>query len=196
MQFNRILALVGFVLSAGMLASAAPTAVSNGFVARCSSGCTSGTSVLELVTDLKAKVDITLSKLDTCKQTGSNPTGLFVELAVLVEKCKQTVAAVEVDTTGAYNGVKADVSNIVAKIILDVSTGCGKFQNVKLDGFLYVDLCAKIDLALKGLCITLNGLISGCLKLISVICLTKSLLLSVVNFKLCLSLFSSLRLAL
>ena len=61
---------------------------------------------------------ISVSILDTCKQAGSNPTGLFVELAVLIEKCKQTVAAAEVDTAGAYNGVKIDVSNIVAKIIL------------------------------------------------------------------------------
>lgn len=49
----------------------------------------------------------------------------------------------------------------------DVSTGCSKFQNVKVDGFVYADLCAKIDLALKGLCVTLDGLLKGCLKLIS-----------------------------
>lgn len=55
---------------------------------------------------------------DTCQQTGTNPTELFVELAALVEKCKQTVTVVEVDTTGAYNGVKTQVSNIVAEIIL------------------------------------------------------------------------------
>lgn len=63
MQFTRVLALVGFVLSAGMFASAAPAAVSNGVAARCSSGCTSGTDILGAVIDLKANVDVALSAL-------------------------------------------------------------------------------------------------------------------------------------
>ncbi|KAG9127050.1 hypothetical protein FRC07_000886 [Ceratobasidium sp. 392] len=193
MHFTRIFTFVGFVLSAGF-AAAVPVRHSNAVAARCSSGCTSGTNVLGLVTSLQADVAVTLSLLDKCKATGANPNELFVKLATLVETCNQAVAAVEVDTTGAYNGVKTQVSNIAAKIVLDVSTGCSKFQNVKLDGFVYLDLCAKIDLALKGLCVTLNGLISGCLKLISTLCLVKSVLLSTVNFKLCLSLFTSLRL--
>ncbi|QRW00509.1 hypothetical protein RhiJN_28527 [Ceratobasidium sp. AG-Ba] len=193
MQFTRIFTLVGLVLSA-VLVAAAPVPSSNAVTSPCSTGCTSGTNVLGLLTSLRTDVNVTLSLLDKCKATGANPTDLFVKLAALVETCKNAVATVEADTTGVYNGVKVQVSNIAAQIVLDVSTGCGKFKNVKLDGFVYLDLCAKIDLALKGLCVTLNGLISGCLQLISTICLTKSVLLSTVNFKFCLSLFTSLRL--
>ncbi|KAG9096033.1 hypothetical protein FRC06_009157 [Ceratobasidium sp. 370] len=168
MQLTRIFALVGVVLSAG-LAAAAPISHSNAVVARCSSGCTSGTQILDLVVDLQVEVKTTLSLLDKCKATGANPTDLFVKLATLVDTCNQAVAVVEVDTTGVYNGIKAQVSDIVAKIVLDIGTGCGKFQNVKIDGFVYLELCAKIDLALKGLCVTLDVLISGCLKLISIL---------------------------
>ncbi|KAG8686714.1 hypothetical protein FRC09_013957 [Ceratobasidium sp. 395] len=193
MQLTRIFALVGFVLSAGM-AAAAPISHSDAVAARCSNGCTSGTDVLGLVTDLQADVSVTLALLEKCKATGANPTDLFVKLTTLVDTCNKAVAAVEVDTAGKYNGVKTQVSDITSKIILDVSTGCSKFKDTKIEGFAYLSLCTKIDLALKGLCVTLNGLISGCLKLISTACLVKSVLLSTVNFKLCLSLFTSFRL--
>ncbi|KAG8694813.1 hypothetical protein FRC08_008246 [Ceratobasidium sp. 394] len=195
MQFIRIFALVGIVLSAG-LAVAAPVSHPNAVAPRCSDGCTSGTKLLGLVTNLQADVKTTLSLLAETKATGANPTDLFVKLATLVDTCTETVAVVEVDTTGVYNGVKAQVSNIAAKIILDISTGCSKFQNVKIEGFAYLDLCTKIDLALKGLCVAMNALISGCLQLISVLCLAKSTLLAIVNFKFCLGLFAGLKLSL
>ncbi|KAG8746566.1 hypothetical protein FRC10_004418 [Ceratobasidium sp. 414] len=188
MQFTRIFGLVAIVLSA--LAAAAPVPHSNAVAARCTGDCTS--DVLGLVLHLQADVQATLSLLDECKATNANPTDLFVKLAVLVETATQAVAIVKVDTIGIYSSVEVQISNIVAKIILDIGTGCSKFQNVKIDGFVYLALCAKIDLALKGLCIALNVLISGSLQLIAVLCLVKSALLSVVNFKLCLTLFASL----
>ncbi|KAG8691884.1 hypothetical protein FRC11_006465 [Ceratobasidium sp. 423] len=192
MKFTRLVSLFTTVMSASVLVLAAHIATSHrsDITDRCG-GCNAGEKALLFVNELEADVRSTLALLDNCRTTGSNPTDLFVELASKVDQCNSAVAAFGVGGTGPDSKMAAQVSDTAAKIILDISTGCSKFQNVKIDGFDYAKLSSKIDMALKGFCIALDGLIKGCIRRISSICLPKSSLLSAANFKACLAVFGN-----
>ncbi|CAE6520002.1 unnamed protein product [Rhizoctonia solani] len=194
MKFTRLVSLFTTVMSASVLVLAASVVtVHRGDITDLCGGRDAGEQALSLVNRLQADVRSTLASLDKCRVAGSNPTDLFNELASKVTQCNGAMAAIGVDGTDAdrKTAAQVQVSDIAAKMILDIGTGCSKFQDVKIDGFDYMKLSSKIDEALKGFCVTLDGLIKGCLRLISSICMPKSLLLSAANFKGCLATFAN-----
>ncbi|CAE6462988.1 unnamed protein product [Rhizoctonia solani] len=195
MKFTRLVSFVAAIVSASVLVAAAPVPSAPPRNDYCS-GCNYGERALSLVTTLQVEVSKTLILLDDCRNAGSNPTDLFIHLAAKVDECNSAVAAVGVDDLELVASVRAQVSNIAAKIILDISTGCSKFQDVKIENFNYVALSAKIDVALKGLCISLDVLIQGFVKLVSSICLPNAVLLVAANLRACLSIFANISLTL
>ncbi|CUA75172.1 hypothetical protein RSOLAG22IIIB_01820 [Rhizoctonia solani] len=197
MKFTRVVSFLVTVVSTSVLVVATPVETLSGSdISGLCRGCNPGRQVLSLVKKLQADTRATLALLENCRTTGCNTTDLFVELAAKVDQCNNAAVTLEVDDTNLDSKTKVQVSEIVTRIILDVSTGCSKFQDVNIEDFVYVSLCSKIDVALKELCITLDLLIKGCLGLISSICLPKSALLLAANFKACLSIFTNLSLGL
>ncbi|KDN51601.1 hypothetical protein RSAG8_00146, partial [Rhizoctonia solani AG-8 WAC10335] len=179
MRFTRFVSLLATIAFASVFVAASPAAF----------GCNSGEQVLKLVKNLHDEVRETLMSLDNCYTSGSNPTDIFTQLASKVDRSNSAMAAAGVDGTDLdpKTAVQVQVSDITAKMILDISTGCSKFQKVEIKDFDYAALSSKIDMALKGLCIGLDELIDGCLSLISSICLPNSMLLWAANMKHCLS---------
>ncbi|KAH7340567.1 hypothetical protein B0J17DRAFT_324838 [Rhizoctonia solani] len=192
MKFTRLVSFVAAIVSTSVLVAATPVPSPPPSYDHCS-GCNYGEQTLSLVTKLQVEVSKTLILLDDCHNTGSDPTDLFIQLATNVDQCNSAVAAVGVD--GSNPDVKASiqiqVSDIAAEIILDISTGCSKFQNVKIENFNYIALSAKIDATLKGLCVSLNVLIQGFIKHVSSICLPKTAILLAANLKACLSILAN-----
>ncbi|KAJ1310094.1 hypothetical protein OPQ81_006841 [Rhizoctonia solani] len=141
MKFTHFVPLLATVVFATVLVAAAPVPTLNRshITGRCS-GCHSGEQALSLVSKLQADVHDALALLDNRHATGSNPADLFIELATKIDQCNSAAAAAKVDGANLDSKMAVQVSDITAKIILDISTGCSKFRNVKIDGLPQVDL--------------------------------------------------------
>ncbi|CAE6427229.1 hypothetical protein ACGC1H_004614 [Rhizoctonia solani] len=194
MKFTHLVSFFVTVASASVLVAATPviTLSRSDITGRCS-GCNSGEQALLLVKGLEAEVHETLASLDNYRATASNPADLFTHLTSKVDQCNSAMVAVEVSSVDVdpKSAIQAQVADITANMILDISDKCSKFRDVNIKDFDYAALSYKLDMALKELCVALDGSMKGSLDLISSICLPKSMLLWAANMKKCLAILAT-----
>ncbi|KAJ1302417.1 hypothetical protein OPQ81_002736 [Rhizoctonia solani] len=199
MQFQTSLSrfsafLLFFLSSLALLACASPVAApaaavalpGHGLVARgtCSVGCTTGTKTEEILIKLKADVDIQLGLLDKCLETGEKPDAVILKIEELINTAVAAISKLDVDLLGLLNGKITAIVNLLVYILISVATHCGKWVSKGAAEFeAFLQLCAKLDVALKALLSTCNGL--GALLLVLIKVLVNVTTLVKVKFNLC-----------
>ncbi|KAJ1302432.1 hypothetical protein OPQ81_002750 [Rhizoctonia solani] len=199
MQFHTSLSrfsafLLFFLSSLSLLACASPVAApaaavalpEHGLVPRgtCVVGCTTGTKTEEILVKLKADVDIQLGLLDKCLETGEKPDAIILKIEALINVAVAAIVKLDVDLLGLLNGKITIIVNLLVSILISVATHCGKWASKGAAEFeVFLQLCVKLDVALKALLSTCNGL--GALLLVLIKVLVDVSVLVKVKFSLC-----------
>ncbi|KAJ1299317.1 hypothetical protein OPQ81_011865 [Rhizoctonia solani] len=162
MQFQTSLSrfsafLLFFLSSIALLACASPVAApaaavalpGHGLVARgtCSVGCTTGTKTEEILIKLKADVDIQLDLLDKCLETGEKPDAIILKIEGLINTAVAAISKLDIDLLGLLR--RKDHRH--CQLASGLRKGAAEFE-------AFLQLCAKLDVALKALLSTCNGL--------------------------------------
>ncbi|KAG8736999.1 hypothetical protein FRC10_008660 [Ceratobasidium sp. 414] len=187
--FTRLTSFLLFVLSLSFLTCALPTpaaAGSNGLAVR-NDACQ---GVLDILVELKAKVDVTTNALLGC--------GTLAEVTVQVDLLAGEVeaAAEAILAIGTHNDVGADIkANIaaeVAAIICVIVQACLSIS-LKFGLSVVLVICAKIDACIHLLLVNLGLCIEGIVVVIAKLVVGASAdTLLKLDFKLCLSIFAIL----
>ncbi|KAG8769719.1 hypothetical protein FRC12_004788 [Ceratobasidium sp. 428] len=196
--FSRFSAFVLVLLSSlALLSCASPIAggaavalPEHNLVARggtCSLNCDTGTKTADILLKLKADVDVQLVLLDKCLDDKTDPTVVILKIVALIEAAVKLIVDLKVDLTGLLNLKITVIVNLLVSILVGIATHCGKWVDkgaalhIKLEVFLA--LCAKLDVALKLLLSTCNGL--GAVLLVLIKVLINVTILVKVKFNLC-----------
>ncbi|CAE6471180.1 unnamed protein product [Rhizoctonia solani] len=202
MQFHNSLSrlsafLLFFISSMALLACASPVALpatvaalpEHGLVPRgtCVLGCTTGTKTEDILVKLKADIDVQLVLLDKCLETGEKPDGIILKIEALINVAVAAIVKLDVDLLGLLNGKITIIVNLLVTILISVATHCGKWASKGAAEFeVFLQLCVKLDVALKALLSTCNGL--GALLLVLIKVLVNVTVLITVKFNLCIGL--------
>ncbi|CUA73457.1 hypothetical protein RSOLAG22IIIB_10812 [Rhizoctonia solani] len=201
MQFHSSLSrlsafLLFFLSSFALLACASPVAAPAGAVAPPEHAlvprgtcvvCNTGTKTEEILVKLKADIDVQLLLLDKCLETGEKPDGIIVKIEALINVAVAAIVKLDVDLLGLLNGKITIIVNLLVTILISVATHCGKWASKGAAEFeVFLQLCVKLDVALKALLSTCNGLGAVLLVLIKVL-INVSVLIKV-RFNLCIGL--------
>ncbi|KAG8719927.1 hypothetical protein FRC08_001648 [Ceratobasidium sp. 394] len=198
--FSRLSAFVLVLLSSLALLSCASPIVApavrdvalpeHGLVARggtCSLDCTTGTDTVNILVKLQADVNVQLGHLDECLDNKTDPTEVILKIVALINVAVEAILKLKVDLTGLLNLKITVIVNLLVSILVGIATHCGKWVDkgaalhIKLEVFLA--LCAKLDVALKALLSTCNGL--GAVLLVLIKVLINVTILVKVKFNLC-----------
>ncbi|CAE6343267.1 unnamed protein product [Rhizoctonia solani] len=201
MQFHNSLSrlstfLLFFLSSLALLACASPIAAPAQAVALPEHAlvprgtclvCNTGTKAEEILVKLKADIDVQLVLLDKCLETGEKPDGIIIKIEALINVAVAAIVKLDVDLLGLLNGKITIIVNLLVTILISVATHCGKWATKGAAEFeVFLQLCVKLDVALKALLSTCNGLGAVLLLLIKVL-VNVSVLLTV-KFNLCIGL--------
>ncbi|CAE6448961.1 hypothetical protein ACGC1H_007378 [Rhizoctonia solani] len=175
-NFGRLFSVLTFLLSLGFIAHALPAAPNAGLAVRAygspapSNGGyskpSSGNDVLNIMTDLKVKVDAHVAVL--AKAVVVADVKPRVDVLVADIKAVTTVlVGVKVDVDAE---VKAKIAVTVVAIISAIVKVCAAVS-VKIGVQVCLALWAQIDVALHLLILTLNICIAGLLQILIKLCL-------------------------
>ncbi|CAE7197554.1 unnamed protein product [Rhizoctonia solani] len=173
--FGRLFSVLTFLLSLGFIAHALPAAPHAGLAIRDYSPApsnggynkpTSGQGVLDVVLDLKVKVDGHLGVL--AKASVLADVKVAVEALVIdVKACAAALVGVKVDVDAE---IKAKIAATIVVIISAIVKVCAAVS-VKIGVQACLALWAQIDVALHLLILTLNVCITGFLQVLIKLCL-------------------------
>ncbi|KAG8723484.1 hypothetical protein FRC09_003148 [Ceratobasidium sp. 395] len=196
--FSRFSAFVLVLLSSlALLSCASPIAggaavalPEHNLVARggtCTVGCTTGDETAEILTKLNVDIKAQLVLLDKCLDDKTDPTAVILKIEALIKVAVAAILELKVDLTGLLNLKITVIVNLLVSILVGIATHCGKWVDkgaalhIKLEVFLA--LCAKLDVVLKLLLSTCNGL--GAVLLVLIKVLINVTILVKVKFNLC-----------
>ncbi|CAE6481311.1 hypothetical protein ACGC1H_007343 [Rhizoctonia solani] len=193
-SISRLSAFLLFFLSSfALLACASPVAVPTAAVALPEHAlvprgtclvCNTGDKTHAILVDLKANIDIQLGLLDKCLETGEKPDGIIIKIEALINVAVAAIVKLDVDLLGLLNGKVTLIVNLLASILISVATHCGKWASKGTAEFeVFLQLCVRLDVALKALLSTCNGL--GAVLLLLVKLLINVSILIKVKFNLC-----------
>ncbi|CAE6499084.1 unnamed protein product [Rhizoctonia solani] len=202
MQFHNSLSrlsafLLFFLSSMALLACASPIAApaaavalpEHGLVPRgtCVVGCTTGTKTADILVQLDLDIKVQLDLLDKCLENGTKPDDIIIKIEALINVAVAAIVKLDVDLLGLLNGKITIIVNLLVSILISVATHCGKWASKGAAEFeVFLQLCVKLDIALKALLSTCNGLGAVLLLLIKVL-INVSVLIKV-KFNLCIGL--------
>ncbi|KAB5590908.1 hypothetical protein CTheo_5660 [Ceratobasidium theobromae] len=153
----------------------------------CVVGCTTGAQTHEILVQLQADINIQLGLLDKCLEDGTNPTNVIVKIEALINAAVALIVKLDVDLLGLLNGRITLIVNLLVSILISVATHCSKWAVKGAAEFeVFLQLCVRLDVALKALLSTCNGLGALLLALIRIL-INVSVLVSV-RFNLCIGL--------
>ncbi|QRV94633.1 hypothetical protein RhiJN_22651 [Ceratobasidium sp. AG-Ba] len=153
----------------------------------CSLGCTTGHETVDILVKLKTDIDVQLVLLDKCLDDKKDPTEIIVKIEALINVAVQAILKLKVDLTGLLNLQITVIVNLLVSILVGIATHCGKWvdkgASLHIDIKVFLALCARLDVVLKLLLSTCNGL--GALLLVLIKVLINVSILIKVNFTLC-----------
>ncbi|CAE6364424.1 unnamed protein product [Rhizoctonia solani] len=196
-SMSRLSAFLLFFLSSlALLACASPVAAPASAVALSEHAlvprgtclvCNTGTKTETILVKLKADIDVQLGLLDKCLETGEKPDGIIIKIEALINVAVAAIVKLDVDLLGLLNGRITIIVNLLVTILISVATHCGKWASKGAAEFeIFLQLCVKLDVALKALLSTCNGL--GAVLLILIRVLINVSVLITVKFNLCIGL--------
>ncbi|KAG8747777.1 hypothetical protein FRC12_013994 [Ceratobasidium sp. 428] len=127
--------------------------------------------------------------LDKCLDDKTDPTEIMVKIVARIQLAVDAILKLKVDLTGLLNLQITVIVNLLVSIVIGVATHCGKWVDkgaaLHIDIKVFLALCAKLDVVLKLLLSTCNGL--GAVLLVLVKVLIDVTILAKVKFVLCIS---------
>ncbi|KAF8604893.1 hypothetical protein BDV93DRAFT_522189 [Ceratobasidium sp. AG-I] len=196
-SLSRFAAFAIFLLSSlAMFACASPIAGPAPAVAlsehalvprgTCVVGCTTGTKTADILVQLDLDIKVQLDLLDKCLENGTKPDDIIIKIEALINVAVAAIVKLDVDLLGLLNGKITIIVNLLVSILIGVATHCGKWVDKGINVDLYIALFVKLDVAIKALLSTCNGL--GAVLLLLIKILINVTILIKVHFTLCIGL--------
>jgi len=159
MQYSRIFSVLLFLISLGFFATAAP---SEGTAAIAKRGANDD-AVLSIVTDLQAKVNVSVAALEVTTEATAAAAAV-AEIIVNVQAAIGALAVLTPDLSEVATEAQTEIANIVVATLVIIVTIICKITIIFPNGLL-----VQLDVVLQAFLLALDAAIKGLLVIIIIV---------------------------